>query len=1355
MKRRTFIKTVGASGAFMIVTPTGIVQSFSSENKLGLEDGFRFPPSSARPHAFYLFMNGHISADGITRDLEAMKEVGIGGVLNYNGGVAIPKGKVDYLSPEWYNLTRHTVEEADRLGLVYAMHNCPGWSSTGGPWITPELSMQKIVWTESHIKGGQRIKMSLPQPVKRLNYYRDTYVIALPSTPDEKNLWTENLTRISTNAGDQNIKNLIDGSGIDVLSTDIPGFLLLEFSKPMKAQSILIDGINITPGAESVYAIAPVKIETSDDGINFQTICTTGRFFSGEPGEGNFPTTEAKYYRLIVPTPTRINQLRFFSSAGRLQDWLIKANYILRPSGSRFTEGAPYVGTNPRPPVEVKPVVHHEVPKSSIIPSESILDISGYMNAEGELNWDVPDGDWTILRMGHTTTGVTNRAAPDNGQGLEVDKYSKEAFDKHFDNMFEQLLPFLKPLAAKGRVGIEIDSYEVGMQNWTKAFPREFKKSRGYELVKYLPAMTGRVIDSEEITERFLWDVRRVQADMMAKNYYGRCAERCKENKFLFYGEPYKLGPFEGMQSGSNMDIVMGEFWARGQRNRYAIKLASSIQHINGKKIVAAESYTGHAIYSKWQQYPYAMKSQGDYMFTRGLNRIIFHTSAHQPHPDAKPGMTMGPFGTHIDRNVTWFHQGSEWMKYISRVQYMLQQGLFVADLLYFKGEEAPGVELALRDKILPEPPEGYDYDDINVEALMNRVRIENGRIVLPDGMNYRIMMLPQKNTMTLVLLRKIRELVGQGMCILGCRPEEIAGLSDYPESDKEFQNLADEIWGNLDGKKIQERSFGSGKIFWSDSVLSVLNKLNVPADFTFTSRSSDPAINYIHRRTDDCDFYFVTNRKRRSESLVCSFRIGDKNPEFWNAATGEIISALVYDLKNGRIEVPVQLEPSGSVFVIFRSPAAANRIYSVEKDGRKILGTEAFLKQSSGRHKNITNNFTIEAWIKAESDIAVSGINVMRREDVSGFVFYPSVGEKIYGKGHAICGATAGLNGIVVYERINDMLNPVMEVRTAISGKTHIALVYKNSTPYVYINGRLMGEGKLSDYVVHPCLEEEFQDGSAAFFEGDRMQAALHEKALELNDIQKLAQTKPAIIQEFFEVENAGNISQKGLMFWENGTYSLKKSQGNTDVLEISGIGTPIELGGSWQIDFPAGWGAPESVTIPQLESLHLHQQDGIKYFSGTAVYHKSFDMFAIDRSAGQRLFLDLGQVEVAAEVIVNEKNMGILWKRPFRIDITDAVKTGENKLEVRVTNLWPNRLIGDEQFPEENEYYTVPFEGQQGGGIKIMPEWYVQGKPKPKSPRVTFTTWKHYSADSPLLESGLIGPVTLKTGVIRVLNS
>lgn len=1225
MKRRTFVKAAGTSGLLTLINPAGVIQAFSKSFESGLSEGFVNPPSSARPHTYWYWMNGNITANGITRDLEAMKSVGIAGFLCFNVGVAIPKGPVVYGSPQWISLMEHAANEADRLGLEFGMHNSPGWSSTGGPWITPEYSMQKVVWTEHIVTGGDLVKISLTRPNPTLDYYRDTYVIAFPASPEE-----------IISAGD------------------------ISHAMPKGANS-------------------------------------------------------------------------------RLQDWEFKAGYD-RPAETRMMEFAPFAGSKPRKPVVRKKAVAYEVPQSSVISLDSVIDITEFMKADGELTWEAPAGHWTILRLGHTSTGSTNRAAPDTGQGLECDKLSCEAFDMHFNSMFQHLVPFMKVLANKGRVAIEIDSYEVGMQNWTKGFPEAFKKSRGYDINRYLPAMTGRVVNSTAETEAFLWDLRRVIADMMANNYYGRCAELCKQHNFIFYAEPYKLGPFENLQAGSKVEIAMGEFWSRGQRNKHAVKLASSIQHINGRKIVAAESFTGQAMSSKWQQFPFSMKAQGDYMFTKGLNRMVFHVFAHQIHPTVRPGMTMGQFGTHFDRNNTWFNLAGPWIDYLSRCQFMLQQGLFVADLLYYTGEDAPGEDLGIKETPVPAPPLGYDFDYMNTGVLMNRIRVENDRIMLPDNMSYRLMILPLTKSMSVNTLVKIRDLVEQGMCIMGPKPESISGLSR--QDNLKFQQVVSEIWGDLDGTTRSPKTLGLGKVFWEDSLENVVKTLQLKPDFDFSSNSSDPAINFIHRRHKEADIYFISNRRRRREHLVASFRINGRKPELWDAVTGQRRPAPVYDIVDGQVRMPLQLEESGSVFVIFREMADLKRVVSLNKNGKEILGLAPFSVKAPGRYKNVSNNFTISAWIKPECDIAVSGMDFVRRLDISSFVLYPSPGEKLYGKGHSVCGLIAGRNGLVVYERKNEVVNPVLEILVPLSGWTHLCLVYKNGAPLVYINGQLKGAGKPTGNVVHPSVGEEYQDVYSLYFEGDMTPPKLANTALDAAGILDLITKKRAITNVYPAAEIMG--PKNDILIWENGDYSLRYNDGKKVPVKISRIMAPTELTGTWEISFPPGLGAPSSVTLPELVSLHVHADNGVKYFSGTASYHKSFIVKELKIDGDNRLYLDLGQVEVLAEVIINGTNLGVLWKRPFRIDITRAVRTGVNSLEIKVTNGWPNRLIGDEQFPEEYSYAN-----EDSGRIKAMPDWFLQGKPKPTSNRITFATWKHYSKDSPLLESGLVGPVTLRRAV------
>jgi hypothetical protein len=675
----------------------------------------------------------------------------------------------------------------------------------------------------------------------------------------------------------------------------------------------------------------------------------------------------------------------------------------------------------------------------------------------------------------------------------------------------------------------------------------------------------------------------------------------------------------------------------------------------------------------------------------------------------------------------------------------MLQQGLFVADLLYYMGEDAPGVELGLQESPAPMPPTGYDYDFANTEIL-NRAKIKNKRIVLPDNMSYSLLILPQKRTMSVPVLRHIRDMVKQGMCLMGPKPESVAGLSNRG-NDKEFQQLVSELWGNSAGKAQGFRTIGLGRVFTESSIKKVLEEMQVKPDFDFSSKSSDPAVNFIHRVDGDTEIYFLNNRRRRREHLTALFRTDDKKPEFWDPVTGEIRAVPVYNVSNGQTRIPIELEESGSIFVIFRDKLPAKRLVAVKKGNTEVMTIKPFPATPPLRYKNIFNTFTISTWIKPECEIAVSGMDFARRLDISSFVLYPSPGEKLYGTGHSICGLIAGRNGVVVYERKAEEINPVFEVLSPISGWTHLTLVYENGAPSVYLNGELKGKGKPSGSIVHPSVGEEYQDVYSLYFEGDMTAPQVASTALTSDKIKGLAAEKPAIVPKYPVVEVTG--SKNDLLFWENGNYSLSHNDGTSTPLTLSGIDNGTKLTGSWEISFPPNLGAPSSITLPELISLHNHPDNGVKYFSGTASYRKNFQVNEADIGKDNRLYLDLGQVEMLAEIIVNGKNLGIFWKRPYRADITDAVKSGNNMLEVKVTNGWPNRLIGDEQLPQEYSYAN-----EESGRIKEIPDWFIKGEPKPVGSRITFATWKHYQRDSPLLEAGLIGPVILRRAYSHLLT-
>jgi hypothetical protein len=1333
MKRRTFIQSFAAGAATLIGFRPRI--NLGAEAAGTLETAFRQPPPGAYAKTWWHWMNGNMTAEGITLDIEAMKRVGIRGFQIFQVGTGIPKGPVDYSSAEHTRLLHHAAKEAARLGMEFDIMNCPGWSSSGGPWITPELSMKQFTWSETLVRGGQRVATGLKQPLTKLGYYRDAFVLAFPALEGEGQPWEQTLQRASTNAGavDRGVLIYADPRiGVELRPTpDKPAFLLLEFSEPFEARSLTAYGVPISdaPPPSHEHEQTPLWLEVSDDGVEFRKICDLDWGDSGPesvefPETASFPAVRAKFYRVLSWHAARITDFRM-SAGARIPHWTKKANFTRNPG---FGPDAV------------------EVPRGWIIDPSWVKDITQFMDTDSRLSWDAPEGMWMVLRIGQTSTGVQNHPAPDGGWGLECDKYSREAYDYHFDHFFGELLEALGPLAAQGIAGGLIDSYETGMQNWTREFPQEFAKRRGYELVKYLPAMTGRVVGSVEISERFLWDIRRTCADLMGDYYYGRFAERCRENKLKAYAEPYSGGPFDEIQSGSHLDVPMGEFWVGQGNNQYSVKLAGSIGHVFGKPVVGCESFTGDEVFAKWQNYPYQMKGQGDLMYTQGLNQYIFHRNAMQPHPTALPGMTMGPWGWENDRTNTLYSGLTDWYQYAARSQNMLRQGTLVADLIYYIGVEVPVDTPVYPEQLKPTPPEGYYYDVANEEAILTRMKAEDGAIVFPDGLSYRVLVLPEDKRLNVEVLRKVRDMVKEGIALVGPKPEANPGLTAYPESDSELRQIADEVWGDLDGKTITDRSCGKGLVFWGVPMSVVLDKLGIKPDCAITSRSGDAPINFIHRRADVAEIYFVANLRRRAEDVVCTFRVKDKQPELWNAETGEITPLDIFDASDAGTRVPLQLSPAQSVFVVFRSPVAGRHLRSIAKDGKQIAATDPFPTFQPGRQRDVANDFTVSVWIKPDLD-SYQTAKGDKNTDVPNrsLVLSPPAGDTVYGSGHVSCGLLAGRNLVAVPERDHANWRTVLSTPMPISGWTHVALVYKGGAPSMYVDGKLVGQAEASGAVVHPGVGDARQRDGAEYFDGDMSDPELFKEALSEDRIRTLAAAPSPGPIEPPAVEWPSGASSE-LLFWQDGSYTFQGAAGKSS-LKISGIGNPIEISGPWQLNFPPNFGAPPQVTLPELISLHKHSEPGVKYFSGTVTYSKQVTLSPGSPSGERRLYLDLGWVHAIAQVRLNGKDLGLLWKPPFRVDILSAARRGDNKLEVLVTNQWVNRLIGDEQLPLENEYGP-------DGAIKVIPQWFLEGRPKPPGARVTFATWKHFAKDSPLLVSGLVGPVRLRTAIRRRIS-
>lgn len=1337
MQRRQFLKSSSLAGVAALITPAGVVQ-FGNRTAAAqtLVDSFKNPPHSAKPQTWWHWMNGNVTREGITLDLEAMHDIGLGGFQNFDAGTGIPKGPVQYLSPEWLALKEHTIKEAQRLGLEFTMHNCPGWSSSGGPWITPELGMQEVTWSESFVTGAKTVRLKLPKPTTKLNHYRDIAVLAFPSLRGEVVL-TDVVSEASTKDGPVEVTSLSNpDEGEVTLAAGGKDTLQIRLKSPYEAYSLGLVATPVDGNRGGGFGGPSITIEVADEREAFQKLATipaNGSFMLAE-----FAPTSFQFIRLSSASAVQIGQIRL-SRAPRLTDWRKKANYAFSGVAG------------------IKPHTDPLVYQGAIVPA-SVLNLTDRVDKFGVLNWEAPEGDWTVLRVGYTANGSMNRSAPDTGVGLECDKYSAEAITFHFNKMMENLLPTLAPLAKQGKVGLLIDSYEVGMQNWTAGFEKTFQTQNGYDLTSYLPALTGRIVGDAQTTERFLWDFRRTQADLIADNYYGQLTKLCHQHNLISYTEPYDRGPMEEMQIGARVDVNMGEFWnglsSTFQNNwtmRRTTKLAASIAHTNGQtrdgfQVVGAEAFTGEPESARWQEYPFMMKPLGDKLFTQGLNRVVFHRYAHQPHPTALPGMTMGPWGIHFDRTNTWWKPAKAWMQYLSRCQSLLQQGLFVADLAYFTGEEGNAYARTNPDELPLTPPEGHDYDLINGETLLRRAKIQNNRLTLPDGLSYALLVLPEQG-ISLALLKKLRELVQQGLVLVGNRPTQLLGLRGGAQGQTEFDRMVAELWKGADNR------VGNGRVMAAQPLVNVLKTLAITPDCRITSRSGDAPVTYIHRRVGETDVYFLANQRRTTEELVCSFRLSGRQPELWDADTGNTTPLTVFDGANGRTQVPITLGPGGSAFVVFDKPMPAKTVVAVTSGAASVLSTRPFPVAPAKKYDTAVNTFTISLWAKPELNIMLSTRGFM--DGIADpwtdfYALYPPSGKALYGDGHATAGLTIGRNGVAVWERVGKWPVMVLAAPASLSGWSHVAVSYQAGVPSVWVNGKLVQAGKeASKSTVHPGLGPVFLSDGASFYNGDRTEPQLFTDPLSAEQLAKLA-TTPAFPQPTALAVEPGN---GGLLFWQEGQYNLRDSVGKETSLTVSGLGKPTELDGPWQVSFPANLGAPAQITLPKLQSLHLHPEAGVKYFSGTATYNRSFAVPVF--SGNNRVFLDLGSVEVIARVRVNGKEAGILWQRPYRADITALVRSGTNQLEIEVTNGWPNRLIGDAQLPDVDPFTPGAggsgFASLTGGAIQELPEWYKNNQPKPADGRVTFATWKHYNVDSPLLPSGLVGPVTLRLAQVK----
>ncbi len=1027
------------------------------------ERGFLDPPPETKPSVYWYWISDNISRQGITDDLESMARAGIGEAFIGNVDVTQnSRGNVKVLTPEWWSLVEHAIREGGRVGVKVGMFNCPGWSQSGGPWVKPEQSMRYVTLSETHLTGPKAFSGRLPAAAE---HFQDIAVLAFPTPKADADSLSRHAPVVTATPAAAGAGRMFDGKAETDFS--LPGGawqVEVRVAQPFTARSL-----TLYPSHHPFQTEVELQAETTPG--SFATIKRFG-FDRSNPSNTvgpmpygpvavAFPATTARRFRLLFSAASKpgggFAEVEL-SGAARLE------RYVEKQLGKMWQTPSPLWDAYLWPP-------QAEAAGAGLtIGRGKVVNLTSRMKPDGTLDWTIPPGEWIVLRTGMAPTGVTNAPASPEATGLEIDKMNRALVRYHFSQYVGKLLQRLTTADRKGMGHVIADSYETGAQNWTDGLAGDFLKRYGYDPLPWLPVLTGRIVDSADASNRFLWDLRRLVADRISYDYVGGLRDVAAEHGLKLWLENYGHWGYPGefLQYGGQSTDIGGEFWAGKGLGSIELRAASSAGHIYGKPIISAEAFTGGPA---WQSTPWTMRPRGDWATAQGINHFVLHVYIHQPDDNRVPGISAW-FGTEFNRLNTWFGQAQDWIRYLRRTHYLFQQGRAVADIAYFIGEDAP----KMTGPTKPEIPEGYSFDYINAEVIEQRLSVKDGRFVLPDGTSYGLLLLPNLETMRPQLLAKLSELVRAGGAIAGPAPRRSPSLENYPACDREVRRLAAGIWN------------GKGRVFASSDLRGVLRQLGIGEDLTGVSREEFP---WTHRAAAEGDIYFVSHQGDAPASASLSFRVKDRQPELWDAVTGEHHDLPGFRQQQDRTDVPLEFAPRQSWLIVFRKPA-----------------------------------------------------------------------------GHPVAGAV----NFPRFTRVKD-------------------------------------------------------------------------------------------------------------------------------------------LNGAWQVSFDPKWGGPARVSFDSLTDWTSRPEAGIRFYSGTAVYHQTFDA---PEGAG-RLYLALGTVHSLARVKLNGKDLGLVWCAPWRVDISGAVRTRDNRLEIEVVNTWNNRLVGDTAVPADE--------------------------------RRTWTTVPRVTAKTKLLPAGLLGPVTLET--------
>jgi len=1006
-------------GALGLGVTMGLAQVAKPSHADSLAAGFQTPPDSAKPLAYWWWLNGHTDKATITSDLEAMRRQGYSGAIlmdangsNQGGNIDVPAGPM-FGSPAWQELFLHTLKEAKRLNLRISLTIQSGWN-VGGPTVTGEQSAKQLTWTRRVVHGPIAGPLQIDVPPSKNGFYKDIAVMAYP----------------------------------------------LKHGAPL-------------------------------------------------PGDARSADTRKP-----------------------IRDLEVKSVFV--EAGFSVPDSKPLLDDFPSVPGEQDLEISQEVDLTT-----------KKLSYAGKLEWDVPAGDWEVLRIGYTSSDARVSTSSGKFQGLAIDYLDRDALTSYWNTNVQPTLTAVKPYLGDSLRYVYTDSWEAGGVNWTGRLRQAFIAGRGYDPVPYLPVVTGRIANSRDMSDRFLNDLRRTIGDLVLTDHYQILGQLAAKNGLGFHpesGGPHGA-PVDALRMLGAGTFPQTEFWAPSahratQLDRFFVKEASSAAHIYGKTLVAGEGLT--SVGPQWEESPgMDLKPTFDQAVCAGLNLLVWHTFTSSPVSTGFPGQEYFA-GTHFNPKVTWFKDGKTFFDYIGRVQFLMQQGVPVQDVLYYYGDQVPNfVQYKASDPAHVMP--GYDYDVVNEDVLTRRLRVANHRILLANGTEYRELVLPSLKNISLPALQAIEKLVNMGATVVGQKPTRLTGLPTAQATDADVQQIADRLWAGCGSDEKGVSKVGAGKIVCGVSARQALQDDGVAPDLMSAGPAADGDIDFAHRRGGGAEIYFIRNTKPSALATVLSFRARGLQPEEWNPETGAITQLGVYEqTKNMRTNLPVWLGPYGTVVVVFRRAAGAH-VVRLERDGQEVFP-------------------------KLAADAAPFEV---------------------------------------------DMRSGRMMLRAGRGG-------------------------------------------------------------------------------HFVAVDAAGR------------RYAATVA-----------APTELKLDQPWTVAFTPGWGAPAEVRMDRLASWSESADEGVRHYSGTATYTTEFEI-PPQMAENARVVLDLGEVRETARVTVNGKEMGVAWKRPFTVDVTSAAAAGKNALKIQVTNLWPNRIIGDQSLPEAQ--------------------------------RFTHTNITKFKADSPLMPSGLLGPVSAR---------